>query len=94
MRLSPTDDKFYQKYDYKRYLFKYDPCYQCQNQIFIFDTVNDTFIANNEDYHQVINDRYQRYRRGSPDPNLFILEYYWTIKPEHKNVICNINYLR
>ena len=87
MCLSPTDDKFYQKYDYKRYLFKYDPCYQCQNQIFIFDTVNDTFIANNEDYHQVINDKYQRYRRGSPDLNLFILEYYWTIKPEHKNVI-------
>ena len=88
--LSPTGDKFYQRYDYKRHLFKDDPYYQCQNQIFIFDTVNDTFIVNDGDYHQVVNDWYQRYGRGRPDPNQFFLEYYWTIKPYHKNVICNM----
>ena len=88
--LSPTGDKFYQRYDYKRYLFKYNPYYQCKNQIFISDTVNDTFIANAGDYHQVINDTYQRYGRGRPDPNPFMLEYYWTIKPDHKNVACNM----
>ena len=62
--------------DYKRHLFKCDPYYQCQNQICIFDTVNDTFITNGGDYHQVINDRYQRYGRGRPDPNQFMLEFY------------------
>ena len=67
--LSPTGDKFCQRSDYKRYLFKYDPYYQCQNQIFIFDTANDTFITNDGDYHQVISGRYQRCGRGGPDPN-------------------------
>ena len=88
--LSPSGDKFYQRYDYKRYLFKYNPYYQYQNQIIIFDTVNDTFINNDGDYHEVLNGGYQRYGRGRPDPNQFMLEYYWTIKPDHKNVICNM----
>ena len=33
---------------------------------------------------------YQRYGRGRPDPNQFMLEYYWTIRPDHKNVIYNM----
>ena len=88
--LSPSGDKFYQRYDYKRYLFKYNPYYQYQNQIIIFDTVNDTFINNDGDYHEVLNGSYQRYGRGRPDPNQFMLEYNWTIKPDHKNVIWNM----
>ena len=59
--LSPSGHKFYQRYDYKSYLFKYDPYYQCQNQIFVFDTVIDTFIASDGDYHQTINNMFQRY---------------------------------
>ena len=33
---------------------------------------------------------YQRCGRGRPDPNQFMLEYYWTIRLDHKNVIYNM----
>ena len=55
----------------------------------MFDKVADEFIGSDGDYHLIINDRYQRYKKGVPDVNEFLYEYYWNIKPNHKNVICN-----
>ena len=55
----------------------------------MFDKVADEFICSDGDYHLIINDRYQRCKKGIPDVNDFLCEYYWNIKPNHKNVIRN-----
>ena len=77
------------QYKYKRCLFDFDILYQTRNKLFVFDKVADEFIGSYGDYHLIINDRYQRYNKGVPDVNEFLYEYYWSIKPNHKNTICN-----
>ena len=77
------------QYKYKVYLFDFDIHYQTRKQLFVFDKVADEFIGSNGDYHLIINDRCQRYKKGVPDVNDSIYEYYWNIKPNHKNAICN-----
>ena len=57
--------------------------------MFLLDKVADEYIANEANYHQVINDRGQRIGYIPPDVNCFMVPYYWQLKPKHKTVIAN-----
>ena len=79
VRLGELANSIFTQYKYKRYLFDFDIHYQTRNQLFVFDKVADEFICSDGDYHLIINDRYQRYKKGVPDVNEFLYEYYWSI---------------
>ena len=66
----------YQQYDYKCYSFNFDIHYQTKNQLFLFDKVADEYIANEGDYHEVINDSWERIGYTPPDVNRFMVRYY------------------
>ena len=87
--LGEFSNTIYQHYDYKCYSFNFDIHHQTKNQLLLFDKVVDECIANNTDYHQVINDRWQRIGYAPPDVNRFMVTYYWQLKPKHETVIAN-----
>ena len=46
-------------------------------------------MTNEGDYHQVINNRWQKIGNAPPDVNRFMVTYYWQLKPEHITDISN-----
>ena len=57
--------------------------------MFLFNKVGDEYIANEGNYHQIINDKWQRIRYSPPDVNHLMVPYYWQLKPKHKTCIAN-----
>ena len=70
-------------------MFNFDSSCRNRNLFFLFDTENDEYIASDENYHFVANNRFLRYKKSVPSVNRFLYDFYMTWRPNNKTVIVN-----
>ena len=88
-KLDFKKDKIIQSLYFDRKTFDFDTFYQAKNQFFIYDGYNKKYIGSRAYYHRAINYFFQSVGRQIPTADIFIRDYYNTLQPYEKTVICS-----
>ena len=88
-KLNFQNDKIIQSLYFDRKTFDFDTFYLAKNQFFIYDRYNKNYIGSKNSYHATINYFFQRNERQIPAADIFIKQYFNTMQPNQKTVICS-----
>ena len=88
-KLDFKKDKIIQSLYFDRKTFDFDTFYQAKNQFFIYDGYNKKYIGSRAYYHRAINYFFQSVGRQIPAADISIRDYYNTLQPHEKTIICS-----